>query len=212
MKLSPRSPNVKKATLTAITVLLASLSFTGCGGGGGTTTTQPPSQTTPTPTGDVMDFPSGSYAHTLLLVGGNFRISWTNTDDTISIGMKAKTTGWVALALSPTLSKSQADLIIGAVVGGQVTLVDSSDPGYSGNHPVDSNMGGTNDLYDIRGSEASGVTTIEFKRKLNTGDNRDITLVNGTNHFLFAMGPDDTMATEHGLIGTGELTITLTHP
>lgn len=159
-----------------------------------------------------MDFPVGSYANTRLLAGDNFRISWTNTDDTISIGIKAKTTGWVAIALSPTLSKGGADLIIGAVTGSQVTLIDSYSPGYSGGHPRDSSSGGTDDLYDIRGSESGGVTTIEFKRKINTLDFRDVAFVNGSNPFLFAVGPDDTMASEHSLVGAGEITIVLTHP
>jgi len=159
-----------------------------------------------------MDFPPGSYANTLILAGGNFRVSWTNTDDTISIGVKARTTGWLAIAFSPTLTKGRSDLIIGAVVGDQITLVDSFDPGFSGGHPQDAVVGGTNDLYGITGSESGGVTTIEFKRRLNTGDSRDIPLVNGSNPFIFAMGADDTMATEHSLVGTGEISIVVTHP
>lgn len=213
MKLPPGSTNVKKATLTVVTaVLLASLSFTGCGGSGGPTTTQPPIQTTPTPTGDTMDFPPGAYANTAMLANGIFRISWTNTDDTISVGLKAQTTGWIAIALTPSLSKSGADLIIGSVSNGVVNLIDSNNIGYSGSHPQDIFSGGTNDLFGITGSESNRITTIEFKRRLNTGDKNDIALVNGSNRFLFAIGPDDSMATEHGLVGAGEIVITVTHP
>jgi hypothetical protein len=204
--------HLKKTSVIVGVLLVSSLVLGGCGGGKGEPTTTQPTQTSTTPAGGVMDFPSGKYTNTRLLANDNFRISWTNTDDTISIGIKGKTTGWLALALSPTLSKSRADLIIGAVSGGQLTLLDSFDPGYSGGHRQDTAVGGTNDLFDISGNETSGVTTIEFKRRLNTGDVNDLQLVNGDNPFLFAMGPDDTMASEHSLVGSGEITITLTHP
>ena len=110
------------------------------------------------------------------------------------------------------LDKGPLGLIIGSVIGSQVNLIDSYDPGFAGSHPQDAAVGGKNDLFDISGSESGGVTTIEFKRRLNTGDQFDIPLVNGINSFLFAIGTDDTMATEHSLVGSGEITITLTHP
>jgi hypothetical protein len=159
-----------------------------------------------------MDFPTGSYINTMLLAGGLFRVSWTNSDDTISIGIKAQTVGWLAIAISPGMTKSRSDLIIGSVTGSQVNLIDSYDPGFAGSHPQDASIGGKNDLFDITGSESNGVTTIEFKRRLNTGDKFDIPLVNGINSFVFAFGADDGMATEHSLVGSGEITITLTHP
>ncbi|AKG52806.1 dopamine beta hydroxylase-related protein [Dehalogenimonas sp. WBC-2] len=160
-----------------------------------------------------MEFPAGKYNDTLLVTGGLFRVSWSITEDTIFIGIKAKTTGWVAIALSPSLSKSQSDLMIGFVSDGQVNLVDSYDPGYSGDHPKDSVLGGKDDLQIISGSEANGVTTLEFKRLLNTGDPYDIAFVNGSNPFLYALGANDNTATEHSLVGFGDikLTIVLTH-
>jgi hypothetical protein len=213
MKFLSKSPANRndKTLLFFVLLLISSLVLAGCGGNGG----PGPTSTTHTsgpPTTDIMDFPSGSYQNTLLLTGGIFRISWTNTDDTISIGIKAKTTGWLAIAISPSLTKGQSDLIIGAVTGGVVSLVDSFDPGFSGGHPQDSLVGGSNDLFAISGSESGGITTIEFKRRLVTGDPRDIPLVNGNNAFLFALGPDDSMASEHSLVGSGEIAITLTHP
>jgi len=179
----------------------------GCGGPDPTTTpttTQPP---TTTSGAGSMDFPSGAYHSTVLLSGGVFRVAWTVNVDTISIGLKARTTGWLAIAFSPTLTKGRSDLYLGTVVSNQVNLIDSFDPGFSGGHPQDSLVGGTDDAFDISGSEIDGVTTIKFKRRLNTGDARDIVLKIGNNPFLFAIGVDDTMATEHGLVGTGDLII-----
>ena len=210
--LSKRSTyRLNPALILLAALLISSLALSGCGGGGTTTTPTGTQPTGTTPITAVMDFPFGAYQNTLLLTGGIFRISWSNTDDTISIGIKAQTTGWIGMAISPTLSKGRSDLILGSVSGGQVTLIDSYDPGYSGGHPQDASVGGNNDLFSISGSESGGVTTIEFKRRLNTGDQFDIPLVNGTNPFLFALGPDDTMASEHSLTGAGEIAITLTH-
>ena len=198
-------------TFSFLAVILAgSLLFSGCNGGSTTTTTTTNLTTSPVPTGGIMDFPAGKYTNTLNLISGNFVVSWSNTEDTVSIGIKAKSTGWLAIAFSPTLTKGRADLIIGSVVSGVVTLIDSYDPGFSGGHPQDDSVGGKNDLFDINGSESGGVTTIEFKRRLVTGDQFDIPLVNGSNPFLFAVGPDDTMASEHNLLGSGDMVITLT--
>ncbi len=39
---------------------------------------------------------------------------------------------------------------------------------------ADVNNGGTNDVLNVTGTEANGVTTFTFTRKINTGDGRDM--------------------------------------
>jgi hypothetical protein len=154
-----------------------------------------------------MEFPQGKYANTITIANGVFRVSWTNTQDEISIGIKAKTKGWVGIAFSPNLSKSNSDLIIGFASDNQAVLVDSFNPGYSGSHPQDGVAGGKNDLYDISGSEIDGITTIEFKRKLVTGDSFDVPLVKGDNPFLIAIGDGKDIGAYHSLVSFGKIVI-----
>lgn len=200
--------NKKTLAVPVVVVLILGLVLAGCGGGTTPppppTTSNPPASTTPL---SAMEFPVDKYTDTYLSSDGLLRISWKVTRDTVFIGIKAKTTGWVAIALSPTLNKHESDLIIGFVNGVQVTLIDSFDPGYNGNHPQDSAYGGTNDLQDISGSESNGVTTLEFSRYIDTHDSFDIALINGVNTFLFALGATDNTSDEHSVVGFGILTL-----
>ena len=67
--------------------------------------------------------------------------------------------------------------------------------------------GGKNDLYDISGSEIDGITTIEFKRKLVTGDSFDVPLVKGDNPFLIAIGDGKDIGAYHSLVSFGKIVI-----
>ena len=199
-----------KAFTFLCTVTIAAIGLAGCGGGNPSTTTQhttpPPSSTLP-----LMDFPAGKYVSDTIY-SDQFRLAYTVTNDgVISVGIKDKTAGWVAIAIGSPHGHS--DIWIGYVSAGQVTFLDSHDASESGAHPLDTGNGGTNDLTNITGSETSGVTTIEFKRKLDTGDKYDIPLVTGSNVITWAIGPSDDINTEHSVVGlaTFEIPVLPTH-
>jgi len=60
--------------------------------------------------------------------------------------------------------------------------------------PPDQQLGGTNDLIETGGSEASGFTIIELKRKLNTGDKYDKSFTKGQNiNIIWGVGPSDSL-------------------
>jgi hypothetical protein len=200
------SPLAKVAIACSV-LLTVGLLMVGCSSGGGTTTntqhtTQPPVSTT---TIGTMDFPSGKYT-TSQIYSDQFRLAYTvNDDGTILVGIKAKTPGWVAVSIGSPHGKS--DIWIGYVSGGQATLLDTHDATYSGSHPLDVSSGGTNDLTNITGSEANGVTTIEFKRKLDTGDKYDVPLVTGSNTIVWAIGATDDTNMEHSVVGLGTIEV-----
>jgi hypothetical protein len=192
-----------KAFIICSAIVTAALALTGCGSGGNPTTTpqqttQPPVSTTVT---GSMDFPSGKYVNNQIY-NDQFRLAYTVTDDgIISIGIKAKTTGWVAIAIGSPHGKS--DIWIGYAYAGQVTLLDTHDASYSGSHPLDV----SNDLTNVSGTEAGGVTTIEFKRKLDTGDKNDLPLVTGSNVIVWAIGATDDINMEHSAVGLGTIEV-----
>ena len=193
-------------------MLILGLTVAGCGNGNDNpppTTVAPPTTTyQPGP----LEFPQGKYEHEETF-NDLFTVATSNNEAFISVGIKARTSGWVAIALSQSLQKAGADLWMGFVDDqGSVTMIDSYNPGYSGSHPRDSAFGGTDDLYDITGSESNGVTTIEFKRHLDTYDSYDVPILNGLNAFIWAVGPSDNMFEEHSLLGYGDIVADIAHP
>ncbi|PPD58333.1 DOMON domain-containing protein [Dehalogenimonas etheniformans] len=200
MKLRNSDRSLAKLVIIIPLAVIAISTMTACGGGGTPTTSNPPTSQPPTTTlPPSLNFPSGKYVNEVTYVD-QFTLAYTVTDDgIISIGIKAKTGGWFAIAVGSP--HGQSDIWIGYVTGGQVTLLDTHNASYSGAHPLDTGSGGTDDLTNITGSEGNGVTTIEFKRKLDTADKYDLPLVAGSNIVTWAIGPSDDTNQEHSVIG-----------
>lgn len=206
MKLRNSNHSVAKLVMIVSPALIAISALSGCGGGGGNTTTNNPFTTQPTTSSlPLMDFPAGKYTNDVLYLD-EFRLAYTvNNDGTISVGIKAKTGGYLAIAIGSPHGKS--DVWIGYVNAGQATLFDTHDASESGNHPLDTATGGTNDLTNVTGNETGGVTTIEFKRKLNTGDIYDLPLLKGDNIVTWAIGVSDDISQEHSAVGIATITV-----
>jgi len=138
---------------------------------------------------------------------GNYEIRWLSDDQYIYIGIRAKTTGWVALGIKPTSAMKDADMIFGFVKDGAITVSDQFSTGTYGPHSPDTELGGTNDILEFDGKEEGGYTTIEFKRRLSTGDEYDNEFTKGTVKIIWAFGPDDEIAKKHAVRGDGEISI-----
>ncbi len=111
----------------------------------------------------------------------------------IYFGLVGKTTGWVAIGIDPESGMKGADIVIGWVVNGnQAFVVDAyGDTGTS--HKRDEESGGTFDIIAWEGTEANGVTTIEFVRLLNTTDQEHDKAIPDdaeTINIIWAIGPD----------------------
>ena len=190
--------------MPAAILLAAALALAGCGPGRPLSTTPPPGSTPP-----ELGFPAGRYS-SVQTYGDPpvFTIAYRVAGDTIAVGIKAKTNGWVAVALGEAVHV-QSDVWIGYVTAdGQAIILDSDNASKAGNHALDSTRGGADDLFDISGSESNGITTLEFKRRLNTGESLDIALAPGNNQFTWAFGATDSLTSIHIRIGFGTITIT----
>ena len=62
----------------------------------------------------------------------------------------------------------------------------------------DASLGRTNDILFLDGSEQDGVTTIEFRRKIDTGDKWDKPITSGDVKVIFAYNPDTDEFLYHG--------------
>ncbi|CAF3236093.1 unnamed protein product, partial [Rotaria sp. Silwood2] len=98
---------------------------------------------------------------------------WTvnETQQEITFELHIKTTGWIALGISPAGGMKGADIGLGWVdEGGQVRFQDRY--ANSSSPPVIDNT--TTDWLALKGREQNGWTTIQFKRSLDTCDKMDV--------------------------------------
>ena len=83
-----------------------------------------------------------------------------------------------------------ADIIIGYVKDGQVTISDDFGVGVTAHMP-DDRKGGTSNVTVVGGSEAGNTTTLEFTIPLKSGDDKDGVIdPGGDTKVMFAYGPD----------------------
>ena len=172
-------------------------------------TPQPPAQTTVAPPASQIAWvadgaiTAGEYQKGRLY--GDYEISWASDDQYIYIGIKAKTTGWVAVGFDPETKMKNADIVMGYVKDGRLLTADMFSTGEFGPHPPDTEQGGTDDIIQSAGKLENGYTTIEFKRKLDTGDKFDKPLHKGINKIMWASGSDPQFTIKHMARGYGEL-------
>lgn len=139
---------------------------------------------------------AGEYQHALDI--GKMNIAWSVDGDQLGVKMSAPTTGWVAVGFNPSSKMKDADIIIGYVKKGTVTVKDEFGTAAT-QHKSDSSVGGTENVTVIGGTEEAGVTSIEFSIPLKSGDAKDSALdPNGDTVVIVAYGPErDSFRTKH---------------
>ena len=144
----------------------------------------------------------------------DFEIYWVSDEQNIFVGMRAKTTGWVAVGFGSTEKMKGADVVFGFVLEGETFIYDLFCTGRYGPHPEDMELGGSYDILAFGGKEERGYTTIEFARALSTGDEYDNELMSGENPILWSYGkegrdelPPSMSADKHASRGYGEIII-----
>jgi hypothetical protein len=146
------------------------------------------------------------YNRTLEFGDGQFVVYWRHDDEFCYMALKGETMGWIAIGFEPSVQMDEADMIFGWVSEGIVTMDDLYSTGPTGPHPTDISLGGTNDLLEYGGREENGVTILEFKRRLNTGDTYDHAFKQGqTLTIIWAIGDADNLTTKHSVTGYGQI-------
>ncbi|MCX5974478.1 MAG: hypothetical protein NTU59_07415 [Coprothermobacterota bacterium] len=151
--------------------------------------------------------PSGEYSSTATFDDGNLIVMWTIDGDTISIALVGKTEGWLALGIAPSGHMQDTDMLFGWVTPeGQAQVLDTYCTQQIGVHPADTGLGGTMDLFNLKGSQADGATIVEFQRKLETGDRFDHPIPrSGPLSIIWAYGSEDDINLKHTTRGYGTL-------
>jgi len=149
----------------------------------------------------------GEYAFNQSFQDDLFHLLWTIEGDTIHLAIEARTTGWIALGLEPTVIMQDADMIIGwwnSTTDFQV--VDAFSTGQTGPHPPDTEIGGSYDILTWLASQSGGWTRVELTRKLATGDHRDHAIrTDGTMSVMWAVSDTREYEAKHAQRGLAEV-------
>ena len=209
----------KKLTLLVLLVLFAAISGCGSSEESPTATAEPPAATAVPPT--VAPEPAaevawqadgvvgeGEYPHMVEAAGVTFY--WANDGENLHAAMAAETSGWVSVGFDPESRMQGANYVFGYVRDGQAFVADmfGTRPAGSGSHPPDEELGGSNDVLEYAGREEGGVTVIEFKIPLDSGDAYDKPLSAGASYtIIVARGSRDDFDASHNARGSAEITL-----
>lgn len=136
---------------------------------------------------------SGFYSVTASGITLRYKIE----DSSLHCQLSAPTSGWVAVGFNPSSMMLNANLIIGYVQENSAHIRD--DWGISNTqHSADISLGGTSDVTLLGGSEASGISELEFLIPLNSGDQYDQIMIAGESYpIILAMGSADDFTSFH---------------
>lgn len=139
---------------------------------------------------------SEGYDHKV--TAGNMELEWKLNQDTIQIRVAANTDGWVAVGFNPSSRMKDANIVMGYVKNGKVSIADHYGTAER-QHEEDTKAGGQTNVDNISGKEANGITEIAFAMPLNSGDGKDQPiLADQDNIVLLAYGAGrDSFRTKH---------------
>jgi hypothetical protein len=151
---------------------------------------------------------AGEYPHQTETSG--VTMYWASDDGFLYAALEAETQGWVAVGFDPQNRMEGANFVFGYVKDGVPHVEDmfGTKPAGLGSHPPDEELGGSNDILEYGGVEMGGVTVIEFKIPLDSGDAYDRPLSAGaTYRVLLARGSGDDLTSVHTARGYSEITL-----
>jgi hypothetical protein len=128
---------------------------------------------------------------------GKFTFVWKVVGPNLSARVSYPTKGWVAAGFNPTSMMKNANIIMGAAVGGKT--VSSDEFGVSDvSHKPDTAIGGKNNILSADCTQANGITTFAFTIPLDSGDPWDVKLTVGAKvKVILAAGPSADFKEHH---------------
>ncbi|WP_421909073.1 DOMON domain-containing protein [Methanolacinia petrolearia] len=123
----------------------------------------------------------GEYENNVTGFRDLFYIYRTSDNETLYMGIKGKTSGYVSVGFNPVAMMKNADIILGGNIGtgGSLYIYDMYSPTASGPMRSDTVLGGEFNIEESAGTEKAAFQTLEFSRKLDTGDKYDSVLEKG---------------------------------
>jgi hypothetical protein len=141
------------------------------------------------------------YEHWYHIDQVNMDLYWTIHGDRIYFGLRSAAQGWLAVGFDPDGPAMQgADIVFGSVDGDTVVINDEYAPTLS-SHVKDVDLGGRDDLIQRAGREDDQGTTLEWVRRLLTGDSKDRSITAGKHLVMLAYSDSDDPTGYHGEAG-----------
>ncbi len=122
---------------------------------------------------------------------------WAAIKDNLYVIVSAPTDGWIAVGFEPTRMMKNANIIIGYVKGTEVVIDDQFGIKPT-SHKPDTELGGTNDVTILGGSDTGDITTLIFSIPLDSMDTFDRKIEKGNEYtILVAYGTRDNLTSYH---------------
>lgn len=120
------------------------------------------------------EYPNSLYMDSL----GQYKLNYGIVNGTMYLGIQVKALGWVGIGFktsSPAVDKHLgADIMLGAYVDANGSTVYRDDYGNTQTtHVPDTSLGGTKDIVNAKATQNATMTTFEFSKPLDTGDQYD---------------------------------------
>jgi len=140
-------------------------------------------------------------------VSAGVTLNYVIDENDLHCTLRANTVGWIAVGFNPSSMMNEANFIIGYVENDNGFIRD--DWGISNTtHSSDLVLGGSEDIILINAYESEGITELEFKIPLDSGDQYDQALeINQTYPIILAHGDDDDFDSYHTAAGLTEITL-----
>ncbi len=143
---------------------------------------------------------ASEYGKTFKHDASGITLSWTVAGDTIYVGIRAQAEGWVGVGFLPekTKSKQGADQYIFTVEGGKPVAFDLYQSSAAGPPVLDEQNGGKKSILQSAVVREGNAVTVEFSRKLKTGEKTDMDIVLGKKFsLLLAVGASEAWRAPH---------------
>lgn len=123
------------------------------------------------------------------VVADNWTVSWEFVGNEIEFTMEAPTTGWVSIGFNPSRVMKDAEYVLAYVKDGKTVVRQDFGTGMF-SHKAVTELGWTQNIRVISGSEESGNTRIVFALPQNWGESYGTIFEKGkTYKVLVAYGP-----------------------
>lgn len=143
---------------------------------------------------------AGEYADTYKHDGSGIQLAWRVTGDTLQLAIQASGDGWVGIGFLAEKAKGKqgADQYIFSTEAGKPVALDLYQSVVLGRPVLDEEEGGKNSILQSAAVREGKSWTVEFTRKLKTGEKTDMEIVPGKKFWLLlALGATENWKQPH---------------
>lgn len=134
------------------------------------------------------------------------KFKWKINGDMLDVILSAPTTGWVSVGFDPTTKMKDANYVIAFVENGVAVARDDFGATLLG-HKSDIDLGGKDNILNLKGFEKDGYTEISFSFPLDSNDKFDKKLSKGKHNIILAYSKSDGFKKLHSVYAKTEIEI-----